>query len=178
MSQTPFENPDDDLDIQEAADGAPADPFSAAVNAEEHQKLKDERDKLLYAVAEAQNMRRRLTLEKEQAVQYANQALIKSLIPIIDNFERALAVDPSKSDGASILKGLQMVHDQLLSELGKQHVEIIAPQPGEAFDPNRHEALMQQEHPKFKANQVVQALTRGYSLHGRTLRPSSVMVAK
>src|SRR4051812_31372764 len=116
MSKTPFDNDnqdnaDDNLDIQDAVDlGAADDPAAATIHPDEHRRVKDERDKLMYAVAEAQNMRKRLQTEKEQAVQYANQSLIRSLIPIIDNFERALAVDTAKTDAASVLKGLQLVH--------------------------------------------------------------------
>jgi molecular chaperone GrpE len=182
MSKTPFDdndNTEDNLNIQDAVDlGAADDAAAAAVHPDEHRRVKDERDKLMYAVAEAQNMRKRLQTEKEQAVQYANQSLIRTLIPIIDNFERALAVDASKTDAASVLKGLQLVHDQLMKELEKQNVEVIDPQPNTPFDPNRHEALMQQEVPKIKPGHVAQALTKGYALHGRTLRPASVMIAK
>src|SRR4051794_36728251 len=142
MSKTPFdndnENTDDDLNIQDAVDLGAAD---EAVNPDEHRRIKDERDKLMYAVAEAQNMRKRLQTEKEQAVQYANQSLIRSLIPIIDNSERPLAVTTAKTDAASVLKGLQLVHDQLMKELKKQTVEVIAPHPNPPFAPNRHEAL-------------------------------------
>jgi molecular chaperone GrpE len=65
-----------------------------------------------------------------------------------------------------------------MKELEKQSVEVIDPQPNTPFDPNRHEALMQQEVPKIKPGHVAQALTKGYALHGRTLRPASVMIAK
>jgi molecular chaperone GrpE len=175
MSQTPFdETEENDVNLDDAAPAAAAD----GVSAQEHQRVKDERDKLMYAVAESQNMRKRLESEKEQAVQYANQALIKTLIPIIDNFERALAVDPAKVDSATVLKGLQLVHDQLMKELEKQSVEVIDPQPGSAFDPTRHEALMQKEDAKLAPGTVAQALTRGYALKGRTLRPASVMIVK
>jgi len=173
MSQTPFDE-NDEQQADEAGDVA----ADTAVDAQVHQRLKDERDKLMYAVAESQNMRKRLEAEKEQAVQYANQALIKTLIPIIDNFERALAVDPAKVDAASVLKGLQLVHDQLMKELEKQNVELIDPKPGTPFDPTRHEALMQKEDPNLKPGTVAQALTKGYALRGRTLRPASVMVVK
>jgi molecular chaperone GrpE len=178
MSQTPFDEKDD-LDIQDATDAESGDGSLAdAVTAEEHQRLKDERDKLMYTVAESQNMRKRLEAEKEQAVQYANQTLIRALIPTIDNFERALAVDPAKTDAATVLKGLQLVHDQMMKELEKQNIEVIDPKPGTQFDPTRHEALMQKEDPKLKPGQVAQALTKGYALKGRTLRPASVMIVK
>jgi molecular chaperone GrpE len=181
MSQTPFndDKDDDNLKVGDTADlGGDGTPRGDAVPAQEHQRVKEERDRLMYAVAEGQNMRKRLETEKEQAVQYANQSLIKTLIPMIDNFERALAVDPAKVDGATILKGLQIVHDQMLKELEKQNVEVIDPQPGSPFDPNRHEALMQKEDPNLKPGAVAQALSRGYALKGRTLRPAGVIVAK
>ena len=181
MSQTPFddknnEDLDDDLNVADAMDLGAAEGDS--VDAQEHQRVKDERDKLMYAVAESQNMRKRLEAEKEQAVQYANQSLIKTLIPIIDNFERALAVDPTKADAASVLKGLQLVHDQMMKELEKQNVELIDPKPGAPFDPTRHEALMEKPDPNLKPGTGAQALTKGYALRGRTLRPASVMIVK
>lgn len=175
MSKTPFDDgqhDDKDLGAEDLAGTADA------VSPDEHQRVKDERDKLMYAVAESQNMRKRLETEKEQAVQFANQSLIRALIPVIDNFERALAVDPVKVDAATVLKGLQLVHDQLMKELEKQRIEVIDPKPGTPFDPNRHEALLQQEVPGGKPNTVAQAMTRGYALHGRTLRPAGVSVAK
>jgi molecular chaperone GrpE len=182
MSRTPFDDPresDDNLDVQDATDDRAGDANLAdAVAAEEHQRLKDERDKLMYAVAESQNQRKRLEAEKEQAVAYANQALIRSMIPVIDNFERALAVDPAKVDAAAVLKGLQLVHDQLMKELEKQNVEIIDPKPGTPFDPTKHEALMQQDVPGAKPGTIANALTKGYALKGRTLRPAGVAVAR
>src|SRR5436309_15790827 len=83
----------------------------------ELEKVVAERDalfeRLARATADYQNSRKRLEADLEQRAQYANSTLIKSLLPVIDNFERALAVDPAKADAASILKGLQLVHDQL-----------------------------------------------------------------
>jgi molecular chaperone GrpE len=145
-------------------------------------KLQQERDALFERLARTQadfkNARVRLEADAEQRAQYANSALIKSLLPVIDNFERALAVDPAKTDPASILKGLQIVHDQLLKVLRDQKVEEIAPQPGEKFDPTRHEALMQQDAPQYDEPSVTQLLQKGYALHGRTLRPAGVAVSR
>jgi molecular chaperone GrpE len=147
----------------------------------ELERLKAERDmlfeKLARAQADFQNSRKRLQAESDQRAAYANAALIKSLLPVIDNFERALAVEPEKTDSKSILKGMQIVHDQWLNVLKQQEVQEIAPQPGEPFDPTRHEALMQQpsNHPE---GSVVQTLQKGYSLHDRTLRPAQVAVSR
>ena len=120
---------------------------------------------------------------------------------MIDNFERALAVDPARSDSASILKGLQVVHDQWLAVLRREDVETIAPEPGEKFDPGKHEAIIHQpatesdeagddaetedgegetksKKKKSRDPKVTQLLVKGYALHGRTLRPASVAVSQ
>ena len=145
-------------------------------------KLQQERDSLFERLARTQadfkNAQKRLEADAEQRAQYANSALIKSLLPVIDNFERALSVDPGKADAATILKGLQIVHDQLIKMLRDQKVEEIAPQPGEPFDPTRHEALMQQDAPQYAEPSVTQLLQKGYALHGRTLRPAGVAVSR
>jgi molecular chaperone GrpE len=145
-------------------------------------KLQQERDALFERLARTQadfkNAQKRLEADAEQRAQYANSALIKSLLPVIDNFERALSVDPAKTDAASILKGLQIVHDQLIAVLRGQNVEEIAPQPGEPFDPTRHEALLQQDAPQYKEPTVTQLLQKGYALRDRTLRPAGVAVSR
>ena len=148
---------------------------------DELQKLRAERDslydRLARATADFKNMQKRQEQETEQRVQYANTSLIKALLPVIDNFERALAVDPAKTDAATILKGMQIVHDQLIAALKQQQVEEIAPKPGDPFDPNHHQALMQQD-ADYPMPTVVQLLQKGYTMHDRTLRPAGVAVSK
>jgi len=134
-------------------------------------------EKLARAQADFQNSRKRLQAESDQRAQYANADLIRSLLPVIDNFERALAQDPAKSDAATILRGMQIVHDQWLNVLKQQEVQEIAPQPGEAFDPTKHQAIMQQPS-DFPDGTVVQTLQKGYALHGQKLRPAQVAVSK
>jgi molecular chaperone GrpE len=145
------------------------------------EKLRSERDslyqRLARATADFKNMQKRQEQETDQRVQYANTSLIKALLPVIDNFERALAVDPARTDSASILKGMQIVHDQLLSALRQQQVQEIAPKPGDPFDPNHHQALAQQE-ADYPTPTVVQLLQKGYTMHDRTLRPAGVAVSK
>jgi molecular chaperone GrpE len=145
-------------------------------------RLQAERDDLYQRLARAQadyqNSRRRLETEMDQRVQYSNSTLIKALLPVIDNFERALAVDAGKADAATILKGMQIVHDQMMKVLHEQHVEEIAPEPGTPFDPARHEALMQQPDAQYPEPTVTQLLQKGYALRDRTLRPAQVAVSK
>src|SRR5207237_5665104 len=110
------------------------------------QKLQSERDdlyqRLARATADFKNTQKRIQGEADQRVQYANQSLIKSLLPVIDNFERALVQDASKVDAAAILKGMQIVHDQWLSVLKQQQVHEIAPRPGDSSNPTQTKARM------------------------------------
>src|SRR5438477_735820 len=96
-------------------------------------KLQQERDNLFEQLARTQadfrNAQKRLESDKQQAIQYANSKLISSILPVIDNFERALAADPAKSDLSTLLKGLQITYDQLMTQLRQQNVEPIAPEP-------------------------------------------------
>jgi molecular chaperone GrpE len=162
--------------------GEPDGADAAAMGGDELSTVKAQRDELFERVArvtaEFQNSRRRLESEFRSKLEFANADLIKVLLPVIDNFERAMAVDPAKTDAASILKGLQAVHDQWLTVLKNQNVEEIAPEPGTPFDPNLHEAVMQQPSDKYPEQTVLQLLQKGYSLHGRRLRPASVVVSK
>jgi molecular chaperone GrpE len=169
-------DPDADLEGDEA-------PQPTGPDSNELIKLRTERDQLFErlarATAEFKNSQKRLESDFDQRIQYANSALIKSILPVIDNFERALAQDPAKvTDTAAILKGMQIVHDQLIAVLKQQKVEEIAPKPGEPFDPTKHEALMQQPSDKYDEPTVTQLLQKGYALQGRTLRPAQVAVSR
>src|SRR3954447_18981601 len=189
MTRIPIddENLNDANEANPFVDDAPRDeeaarPATAPSPSGDVAKLQQERDalfeRLARTTADFKNAQKRLEADAEQRAQYANSALIKTLIPVIDNFERALAVDPGKVDAASILKGLQIVHDQLIKVLRDQKVEEIAPRPGERFDPTRHEALMQQDAPQYAEPSVTQLLQKGYAMHGRTLRPAGVAVSR
>jgi molecular chaperone GrpE len=166
----------------EAPEAAPAAPPDSDLIEVDLRKLQDERNSLFEQLARVQadfrNAQKRIEGEKIQAIQYANGKLISTLLPVIDNFERALEIDPAKVDAASVLKGLQIVYDQLMSALKQQHIEVIAPQPGTPFDPNCHQALMQQPDDRYTEPTVTQLLQKGYMLHDRVLRPAQVAVSK
>jgi len=184
MTQIPIDDENSESEAppeEQILEGEPANDSNRGGDANEFERIKAERDmlfeKLARTQADFQNSRRRLQTEADSRAQYANATLIKSLLPVIDNFERALAQDPEKSDAKTILRGMQIVHDQWLNVLKQQLVQEIVPQPGEAFDPTRHEAIMQQPS-EFPDGTVVQTLQTGYALHDRTLRPAQVSVSK
>src|SRR3954447_26976096 len=126
MTRIPIDDdqqPESDGQSAQELEGDPA----PGTDGTELERLKAERDmlfeKLARAQADFQNSRKRLEAESDQRLQYANASLIKSLLPVIDNFERALAQDPAKSDAATILRGMQIVHDQWLNVLKQQLVQ-------------------------------------------------------
>jgi len=172
---------DNDNDFNATADPQDAGQGAQVGGDDEIQRLREERDglfeRLARTTADFKNAQKRLQSEMDTRLQYANSSLIKSLLPVIDNFERALAVDPATTDVPSLLKGMQIVHDQWLKVLKDQDVEEIAPKPGEPFDPTRHEAVMQQE-ATYPTPTVVQLFAKGYALGDRTIRPAQVAVSK
>ena len=145
--------------------------------------LQEERDvlfeRLARVTADFKNAQKRLEEDKRQGIEYANSQLITAILPVIDNFERFLCVDPEKVDVPAILKGMQIVHDQWLAVLKGQNVEQIAPEPGALFDPTFHSALMQQDTEQYKDIQdtvVTLLVQKGYAMRGRVLRPAHVAV--
>jgi molecular chaperone GrpE len=181
MSRIPIDDRDNDERLDQDGESPPApagqDDAQSGLDAA-HAEADDLRTRLARVQADFQNARRRLEADKEQAVQYANANLIKTLLPVIDNFERALSVDAGKADATAILKGLQLVHDQLMAALQSNGVEVVAPQPGTPFDPAHQQALMQEPSDQYTSPTVTRLLQRGYMLHGRPLRPASVAVSK
>lgn len=182
MTRIPIDDPSD-ATPDDAPKPGPADaPAAGGPDSNELLQLRSERDQLFERLArvtaEFKNTQRRLETEFEQRAQYANTSLLKSLLPPIDSFERALATDPAKVDGATLLKGLQIAHDQLMTVLRQQRVDPIAPAPGDPFDPTLHEAVMQQPSDLYPEPAVTQLFEKGYALQGRTLRPAKVAVSK
>jgi molecular chaperone GrpE len=176
MSEQPDDNQmdDDDSEVAEAGMSPQAE--------DELLRLKSEgtmlREKLARVQADFQNSRKRLEEDAEKRLQYANSGLLKAMLPLIDNFERAMSVDAEKTDAASILKGLHVLRDQWIAMLKQQSVEVIAPKPGDAFDPSLHTAVLQQDHDTYGPTTVVNCLQNGYRMMDRVLRPASVAVGK
>ncbi|EZH67832.1 protein GrpE [Bacillaceae bacterium JMAK1] len=133
------------------------------------------RNKLLRHQADYDNFRRRTRQEKEADAKYRSQRLIESVLPVMDNFSRALKHEAETEEGQNIHKGMAMVYDQLVEALKSEGLEEI-PTEGEAFDPNVHQAVMQVEEEGFESNQIVEELQKGYLLKDRVVRPAMVKV--
>lgn len=133
-------------------------------------------DRMLRLQAEFDNYKRRSQKERAAERKYKSQDLANELLPVLDNFERALQVE-SNDATSSIIEGITMVYQQFLAALESQGIEEIKA-VGEQFDPNLHHAVMQVEDDEFESNEVVEELQKGYMLADRVLRPSMVKVNK
>jgi molecular chaperone GrpE len=134
--------------------------------------------KLLRAHADYQNLARRSQQNVIAAKDQQVGDMARDLLPVIDHFDTALAVDPSKATAKSLLDGLVMVRDELMRSLARHGIARITASQGDEFDPNIHEALMRVKAPGVATNQVVTQLQPGYVLGDRTLRPVKVSVAE
>ncbi|RYE71006.1 MAG: nucleotide exchange factor GrpE [Hyphomicrobiales bacterium] len=177
----------EELNAQQAADNAGGghsneDPLGAILdNQAELDAVRAEKtaafEKLARVQADFTNSRKRLEADFEQRLAFANQTLIEQLLPVIDNFDRALAQDPTKVDAAKILKGITLVNDQFHQLLTKYGVEPIAPNVGDDFDPNLHQAIMQQQS-DLPEGKVTLLLLKGFVMKGRVMRAAQVAVSQ
>ena len=129
----------------------------------------------LRTAAEMENLRKRTTRDREDAIRYANQRLLEDLLPVIDNFEMGMQA-ASQDTSSMIYIGMDMVRRQIHDFLAAQGAEEI-PATGN-FDPNLHEAVSQEECAEGEDGRIVRVLRRGYRLRDRLLRPASVVVSK
>jgi molecular chaperone GrpE len=135
-------------------------------------------DLFLRARADLENFRKRAQREKEDLAKFANEKILREILPVVDNLERALEhVGSETGAGDSLAEGVEMTLKQfarVLDNFGVKPVTAV----GEPFDPSRHEAMGQVESAEHPPNTVAQELQRGYLLNDRLLRPALVMVAK
>lgn len=134
-------------------------------------------DKFLRQAAELENFRRRTEREKAELLKFANEGLIRDLVPVLDSFNQATeSATGSQTESRSILDGLNMVKEQLLSVLKKHGLEVV-PAEGHKFDPNLHQAIQRVECEGIDAEVVAQEFAKGYTLNGRLVRPAIVSVS-
>jgi molecular chaperone GrpE len=134
-------------------------------------------DRLLRVSADFENYKKRVSKEKSDLIRYGNDELIKELLPVIDNLERALEHASSEETQEGIQGGVEMTLQQFLGILQRFGVTPIAAE-GEPFDPTKHEAVMEQATGDYDPGNVVTELQKGYLLNDRLVRPAKVVVAK
>ena len=140
-------------------------------------ELSETQERVLRTAADAENFKKRLQREKEEQTRYANESLMRELLPVIDNLERALEHSEAGADQGGLLEGLNMTLKGFLDTLtrfGCTPVEAA----GKPFDPNFHEAVSQEESADHEPNTVLRELQKGYLLKERLLRPAVVIVSK
>lgn len=146
-----------------------------AVNA----ALAEQRDTVLRAQAEVQNMRRRCEADVEKAHKFALERFGADLLSVVDNLERALAAVPEapSEQVQSLSEGVELTLKGFLEVLNKYHLKPISPH-GEPFDPQLHQAVATIPNADVEPNTVLEVMQKGYSLNGRVIRPAMVVVAK
>jgi molecular chaperone GrpE len=178
MTQEANENPNPETVPTEPEQTGPIDERVAKLETE----LAESKDRLLRALADTENVRRRGQREREDAQRYAAAAFAKDLLDVADNLRRALA----SVDGAEVqddrikglIDGVAATERALLAAFERHSIRRIEPKPGERFDHNFHQAMFEVENSGQPAGSVVQVLQPGYQMHDRLLRPALVGVAK
>jgi molecular chaperone GrpE len=140
--------------------------------------VREAKDQLLRKAAEFENSRKRLAREKEESIKYANAALLSDIVPIIDDFERAIQSAADSKDFDAFHTGVSMIEKQMVSMLERNWGLKRFSANGEPFDPEKHEAIAVEETDKHDSEIVLEDYQKGYLLHDRVLRPAKVKVAR
>uniref|UniRef100_A0A7V4LDT2 Protein GrpE n=1 Tax=Desulfobacca acetoxidans TaxID=60893 RepID=A0A7V4LDT2_9BACT len=145
--------------------------------AEKNREAQEHYDRLLRLAAELENIKKRQERELSELRQFANENLLKELLPVLDNLERALEHGRQADAPEGLLEGLELVSQDFLKVLGRFGVTPID-SLGQRFDPAFHHAVMEEEAPEMEDQTVLKELQKGYLLHSRLLRPAMVVVSR
>lgn len=144
---------------------------------EKENELTEYVDTLQRLQAEFENFRKRIVKEQNRFIYIANKDLIKKLLPIIDNFERAISSKKNKDEVKKIIDGISIIYNEFGQILKKEGVKELYPK-GEMFDPRYHDAIMHVESDKYEEGTVLEVLQKGYLLNDNLLRPATVKISK
>ncbi|WP_342568023.1 nucleotide exchange factor GrpE [Psychrobacillus sp. FSL K6-4046] len=179
---TEEESAEQEMVTEEAIEIKEADVSEEATEAEEvdeltllKQQLEEEQDRTVRLRADFENYKRRVQKDKEADYKYRAQSLLSDLLPVLDNLERALAVEATSEEAISLTKGVDMVYRSLVAAVEKEGLESVESE-GKPFDPNLHHAVMQEKDESQDSGIVLQELQKGYKLKDRILRPAMVKV--
>ena len=148
-----------------------------AETTKENEELKEKNEQLLRHVADIENFKKRLEKERTDLRDFANESLLKDLVPVVDNLELALNHGREQESGSALLEGVENVLKgflQVITKFGVTPIQAL----GEKFDPAFHNAVLQQEDDSVEDQTVIQELQKGYLLKNRLLRPAMVVVAR
>jgi molecular chaperone GrpE len=139
----------------------------------------DLRDRMLRALADAENSRKRAERDRREAEQYGGSRLARDLLPVYDNLRRALdaAGEEQRAAANGVIEGVELTLRELLSVFSKHGMTPVAPEVGEAFDPQLHQAMFEAPVPGTRAGDIIQVMAEGFMLHDRLLRPAQVGVS-
>lgn len=139
----------------------------------------DYRDKYARALADAENTRKRAERDRREAEQYGGSRLARDMLPVYDALHRALDTtsDADKDASAALLEGVELTMRELLNVFKKHGIEPVAPEVGDKFDPQRHQAMFEAPVPGTQAGDIIQVMATGFLLHDRLLRPAQVGVS-
>jgi molecular chaperone GrpE len=149
----------------------------ASAEAESAEKVAELKEEVLRAQAETQNVRRRAESDVEKAHKFSTEKFARELLNVVDNLDRAMAMSPDDEVVKPFLEGIEMTHKSFIDTLKKFSVEQINPE-GHPFDPEMHQAISMVEAPDSEPNTVLNVVQKGYTNHGRLLRPAMVVVSK
>jgi len=140
----------------------------------------DAKDKMLRALAESENIRRRAERDRKDAEAYGGTRLARDLLAVHDNLDRALSHvdDTTREQAKGFIEGVELTQRELLNAFGKHRIEKISPAMGEKFDPNRHQAMFEAPIPGAEPGTVIEVMQAGFTIADRLLRPALVGVAK
>lgn len=149
---------------------------------EEMEALRAERDEMkdrfMRALADAENARKRSDRDRREAENYGGSKLARDMLPVYDNMKRALEASAEAGDGAkALVEGVELTMRSLLSIFEKHGIRLLAPEIGDRFDPEVHEAMFEAPVPGTKAGDIIQVMAEGFMLHDRLLRPAQVGVS-
>lgn len=170
--ETAEEQAVEEVSAEEALQASLAEELDAA-----KAEIAELKDQMLRIQADAQNVRRRAEADVEKAHKFGQEKFARELLTVLDNLDRALAASQEDEATKALREGVEMTLQSFVSTLAKFNVEAIDPQ-GESFNPEFHQAMAMQENADFPPNTVMAVMQKGYSLHGRLLRPAMVMVSK
>ena len=137
------------------------------------------KDRLMRALAEAENQRKRGERDRRDAEIYGGRKLARDLLSVYDNLKRATdaATDEQRAANAGLFSGIDLTQKEMISVFAKHQITAIAPLPGDKFDPEVHQAMFEAPHPEFKAGQIIQVMDQGFMIADRLLRPANVGVS-